>query len=80
MKCYGYGVEADEPGVRDQCAGGARHALDATPLADELHTLRARVKELEAGVEYADGLIAYANESEKRPRLRLHDFVRRLRR
>lgn len=63
VKCYGYGVEADEPGVRDQCAGEVRDTpLDATPLADELRTLRARVKELEAGVEYADGLIAYANE------------------
>lgn len=37
VKCYGYGVEADEPGVRDQCAGEVRDTpLDATPLADEL--------------------------------------------
>lgn len=52
VKCYGYGVEADEPGVRDQCAGEVRDTpLDATPLADELRTLRARVAELEAQVE-----------------------------
>lgn len=37
VKCYGYGVEADEPGVRDQCAGEVRDTpLDATPLADAL--------------------------------------------
>lgn len=37
VKCYGYGVEADEPGVRDQCAGEVRDTpLDATPLREAL--------------------------------------------
>ena len=53
VKCYGYGVEADEPGVRDQCAGEVRDTpLDATPLADELRTLRSALERANEGVRY----------------------------